>query len=68
MAQRGSGYEPYLYYMENQLTERICFASNWSTQSLTVDELVGQVEELPISDRAKENVLYNNAKRFYDQL
>lgn len=68
MAQRGSGYEPYLYYMENQLTERICFASNWSTQSLTVDELVGQVEALPISDRAKVNVLYNNAKRFYGQL
>ena len=65
MAQRGSGYEPYLYYAEHQLTERICFATNWSTQSISVGDLIAQVEALPLSDRAKENVLYNNAKRFY---
>ena len=36
IAMRGSGYEPYLYYGETSLKERICFASNWGTQSMPV--------------------------------
>lgn len=67
MAIRGSGYEPYLYYMENQLKDRICFASNWTTQCVSVGDLIKQVEALPISDQAKENVLYNNAAAFYQK-
>ncbi|MDO4493968.1 MAG: amidohydrolase family protein [Clostridia bacterium] len=68
MAQRGSGYEPYLYYGERNLKERICFASNWGTQSIPVEDLVAQVEALPFSDSAKDNILYNNAKTFYEEL
>ncbi len=62
---RGSGYEPYLFYGEDRLSDRICFASNWSTQSVPVGDLIAQVEALPFSDRAKENILYNNAAAFY---
>ena len=65
MAMRGSGYEPYLFYMEERLTDRICFASNWNTQSRPVGEIIAAVEALPLSDKAKSNVLYNNAARFY---
>lgn len=68
MAMPGSGYEPYLFYAENQLSERICFATNWGTQSLPVADIIAQVEALPLSDKAKENILYNNAARFYSEL
>ena len=68
IAMRGSGYEPYLYYGETSLKERICFASNWGTQSMPVEKLIAQVEALPFSDDAKEHILYNNAKTFYEQL
>lgn len=61
IAMRGSGYEPYLYYGETSLKERICFASNWGTQSMPVEKLIAQVEALPFSDDAKEHILYNNA-------
>ncbi len=64
----GTGYEPFLYYGENNLKDRICFASNWTTQGLPVEELIAQVDALPWSDSAKENILYNNAKRFYEEL
>lgn len=67
IAMRGSGYEPYLYYGETSLKERICFASNWGTQSMPVEKLIAQVEALPFSDDAKEHILYNNAKTFYEQ-
>ena len=68
MAMRGSGYEPYLYYGENSLKERICFASNWGTQSVPVENIIAQVEALPFSDDAKEHIFYHNAKRFYEEL
>lgn len=58
----------YLYYGETSLKERICFASNWGTQSMPVEKLIAQVEALPFSDDAKEHILYNNAKTFYEQL
>lgn len=44
IAMRGSGYEPYLYYGETSLKERICFASNWGTQSMPVEKLIAQVK------------------------
>lgn len=68
MAKAGSGYEQYLYYMDSSLKERICFASNWGTQSMPVEDLIAQVEALPISDDAKEHIFYKNAKRFYEEL
>lgn len=41
----------------------------WSgTQSMPVEKLIAQVEALPFSDDAKEHILYNNAKTFYEQL
>lgn len=68
IAMRGSGYEPYLYYGEHSLKERICFASNWGTQSVPVEDIIAQVEALPFSDDAKEHIFYHNAKRFYEEL
>lgn len=68
IAMPGSGYEPYLFYGERNLKNRICFASNWVTQSMPVEKLIAQVEALPFSDDAKEHILYNNAKTFYEQL
>ena len=61
----GSGYEPYLFYGERNLKDRICFASNWATQSLPLEEIIGQVEALPFSEDAKEHILYANAGTFY---
>ncbi len=62
----GSGYEPYLFYGERNLKDRICFASNWGTQSIPVEDIIAQVEALPFSDSAKEHILYQNAKTFYE--
>ncbi len=65
MDMRGSGYEAYLYYGEHQLRDRVCFASNWTTQSMPVEDIIAQVEALPFSDSTKERILYHNAKAFY---
>lgn len=65
MNMRGSGYEPYLFYAEDRLADRICFASNWNTQCISVGDLIKQVEALPLSDKAKDRVLYHNAAAFY---
>ncbi len=62
----GSGYEPYLFYGERNLKDRICFASNWSTQSMPVEKIIAQVEALPFSEDAKERILYANANTFYN--
>ncbi len=62
---RGSGYEPYLYYAETQLKDRLCFASNWTTQSISVMDLVKQVEDLPLQEDTVERILYTNAAEFY---
>jgi len=65
LAEPGAGYEPYLYYAERNLADRICFASNWGTQSEPVGDIIAKVEALPLSDTAKTKILYNNAAAFY---
>ena len=64
---RGSGYENYLYYGERNLKNRLCFASNWVTQAIPVEDLIAQVEALPFSDDTKDRILYQNAKDFYSE-
>ncbi|MBQ6221084.1 MAG: amidohydrolase family protein [Solobacterium sp.] len=67
MNMRGSGYEPYLFYAETSLKDRICFASNWTTQSISVDDLVKQVEDLPLQKDTIQRILYTNAAEFYNK-
>ncbi len=67
MNMRGSGYEPYLFYAESSLKDRICFASNWTTQSISVDDLVKQVEDLPLQKDTIQRILYTNAAEFYNK-
>ena len=62
---RGSGYEPYLYYAETQLKDRLCFASNWTTQSISVDDLAKQVEDLPLQKDTIKRIMYTNAAEYY---
>ena len=64
---RGSGYENYLYYAERNIKDRLCFASNWVTQSMPVEDIVEQVEALPFSDEVKDNILYNNATAYWNK-
>ena len=64
---RGSGYESYLYYGEHQIRDRLCFASNWVTQSMPVEEIIAQVEALHFRDSTKERILYHNARAFYQE-
>ena len=64
----GSGYEHYLYYGERQIKNRLCFASNWTTQSQPVEDIIAQVEALPFADDTKERILYHNARAFYNEL
>ncbi len=65
---QGSGFEPYLYYGEGRLQDKICFATNWTVQCTPVEELIARVEALPFSDTAKAKILYENAERFYHEL
>ena len=67
MNMRGSGYEPYLFYAETQLKDRLCFASNWTTQSISVDDLAKQVEDLPLQKDTIQRILYTNAAEFYKE-
>ena len=62
---RGSGMEFYLHYGENRIQNKLCFATNWTTQGVEVGDLVAQLEALPFSDATKDKIFYENAARFY---
>jgi len=64
----GSGYDPYLYYAENSIQDRLCFASNWTTQCQPLEDIIDQVEKLPFSDITKDKILFQNAERFWNNL
>ena len=68
MNMRGSGFEPYLHFAEHSLKNKICFASNWTAQGEPLEDIIAHVDALPFSDTTKENIFYNNAKTFYEEL
>jgi predicted TIM-barrel fold metal-dependent hydrolase len=63
----GSGLDSYLHYGETRIQNKLCFATNWATQSITVGDLIAQVEALPFSDSTKDKILFENAVRFYNR-
>lgn len=65
MAISGSGFEPLLYYVENKIQDKMCFASNWVIQGTPLQTLINQVHNLPLSDTVKEKLLYKNAAAFF---
>lgn len=64
----GSGYDHYIYYAENRIQDRLCFASNWVIQSLPLEDIIAQVENLPFRDITKDKILFQNAARFWNEL
>ncbi|MGV2984229.1 amidohydrolase family protein [Microbacterium sp. AGC85] len=68
LSAHGAGFESYLYYGENVLQDRICFASNWTALGVGLDEQISQLERLPFSNRTKEKILYENAARFWNEV
>lgn len=62
----GQGYEMLLYAIEHNFPDKFCFASDWAMMGIPLETLIQHVEELPLSDGIKENILYNNAKRFFE--
>lgn len=62
----GQGYEMLLYAIEHNFPDKFCFASDWAMAGVPLEDLIRHVEELPLSDAIKENILYNNAKRFFE--
>lgn len=62
----GSGYEMMLYGIEHNFPDKFCFASNWAMMGVPLKTLIENVEKLPLSDKIKENILYNNARRFFE--
>lgn len=62
----GSGFEMLLYAIEHNFPDKFTFASNWAMMGVPLVTLIRHVENLPLSDKTKENILYNNAKRFFE--
>lgn len=62
----GSGFEMLLYAIEHNFPDKFTFASNWAMMGVPLLTLIRHVENLPLSDKTKENILYNNAKRFFE--
>ena len=54
---------PYDNYGEARVQDKLCFASNWTTQCEQAGDIIAQVEALPFTDIAKGKVLYENAAR-----
>lgn len=63
---KGHGYEMLLYAIEHNFPDKFTFASNWAMNGIPLETLIQHVESLPLSDNIKENILYNNAKRFFE--
>ncbi len=62
----GHGYEMLLYAIEHNFPDKFCFASDWAMNGIPLETLIQHVEELPLSDTIKDNILYHNAKRFFE--
>ena len=62
----GSGYDMLLYAIEHNFPDKFTFASDWAMNGIPLETLIQHVEELPLSDTIKENILYYNAKRFFE--
>ncbi len=67
MTKVGSGFEGYLYYAESKIRDKLCFASDWSSQGVPLETLIKNVENLPLRDSTIDNILYNNAARFFER-
>ena len=61
-----SGFDMLLYAIEHNFPDKFTFASDWAMNGIPLETLIQHVEELPLSDKIKENILYNNAKRFFE--
>jgi len=63
----GNGYDFMMYHIRNSFPDKFCFASNWAMNGLQLEEAIRQVEALPLEDQVIENILYNNARRFFGE-
>ena len=62
----GQGYEMLLYAIEHNFPDKFCFASDWAMMGQPLEEIIRHVEALPLNDKIKDNILYYNAKRFFE--
>lgn len=67
MTKQGSGFEQFLYYAESKIRNKLCFASNWASQGIPLDVLIKNVENLPLKESTIDNILYNNAAKFFNR-
>jgi len=59
----GAGWEPLLHFGQNLLKERILFGSAWMTLGMSLQDVYGEFEGLPINEEVKDLWRYRNAAR-----
>ena len=57
----GTGWESLLHFGQNLLKERILFGSAWMTLGMSLQEVYGEFEGLPINEEVKDLWRYRNA-------
>ena len=67
LTEPGNGYEFLIYHIRNSFPDKFCFASNWAMNGLQLELAIQQIKDLPFDDGVIENILYNNAKRFFNE-
>jgi predicted TIM-barrel fold metal-dependent hydrolase len=60
-----AGWEPLTYYGNRMLRDKVMFGSSWNLIGAPLKDLIGEVRELPLSDKSAEAWLGGNAQRFY---
>ncbi|MCP4756152.1 MAG: amidohydrolase [Proteobacteria bacterium] len=63
LAKPGSGFEMLLQFGNTLLQDRILFASSWMTLGLPLQQITGEVLDLPLKESVKKKWMYENAAR-----
>lgn len=66
LTEKGKGYEPLLYAIEHNFPDKFCFASNWAMLGVPLETCIEQIRELPLDAKIIDDILYYNAKRFFE--
>ncbi len=58
---QGSGFDMLVQFGNSLLQDRILFASSWMTLGLPIDQIIREMDEIPLKDSVRKKWMYTNA-------
>jgi predicted TIM-barrel fold metal-dependent hydrolase len=61
LGKRGSGWDMLLHFGNNVIQDKVLFGSDWLSMGIPIEQVIREVQELPLRDEVKEKWLGRNA-------